>query len=441
MKWTISRRIGGLAGVLIAFILAIVANSIFVVRGIERELAELSRYELPLIQIATDIEVAQLEQNIHLERLLVARESPSGTGADIDALHELALRMEGRVAEGIRLLESRPEPMSAAVRAEWQESLATLKVLSERHADFRTSPVFAGGGDFRDLLPLAEELEQAVIRFVAGLEKTARRHARLIERQERAFFIVTVSLGMAAVILGSVLSFLVVIGIRSRIDRLNQGAERVARAIVSGQVLPAGALEIEADDEFAELSRNLSRLVEQFSEDISRRSELAKRLETLATTDPLTGAFNRYKWDRTITAELQRVASNPFDLSLIIFDIDHFKRVNDRFGHDIGDAVLRRTVERARTVLRDLDDLFRLGGEEFVVLARYSDLEDARQLAELIRLEIAAHSFPEAGRVTVSLGVATYTAGWSVEEFFRASDQALYRAKESGRNQVRVAGS
>jgi len=174
----------------------------------------------------------------------------------------------------------------------------------------------------------------------------------------------------------------------------------------------------------------------------------ARRLNhRLAVTDGLTGAYNRrFLMDQGQAAVLKARREGQ-NLSLIILDVDHFKSVNDRFGHSTGDEVLKRLTEVAVTCLRKTDILARFGGEEFVMLLPDTDLGLARQVAERFRQALAVQSIdtldsPLASKlsVTASLGVACAEAGQlSLDKLLHLADQALYVAKESGRNQTQLA--
>jgi diguanylate cyclase (GGDEF)-like protein len=159
-------------------------------------------------------------------------------------------------------------------------------------------------------------------------------------------------------------------------------------------------------------------------------------LEELAVTDQLTKANNRLKFNEVLTHELRQCARYATPLSVIMFDIDHFKKVNDQHGHPAGDAMLREVAERVRSHIRSADWLFRYGGEEFVVAAPHTDLAQAAALAEKLRAVIAAAPFPGDIPGSISLGVAQARPGESVEALMGRVDAALYRAKENGRNRV-----
>ncbi|MDZ7842902.1 MAG: diguanylate cyclase [Gammaproteobacteria bacterium] len=158
-----------------------------------------------------------------------------------------------------------------------------------------------------------------------------------------------------------------------------------------------------------------------------------------AEHDPLTEVFNRYAFQERLEEEMRRAKRYGGAFSLIMFDLDHFKAVNDGYGHDVGDEVLRRVASLAGEELRDGDLLARWGGEEFMILLPETDPESARLVAERIRARIARTDLEGAPRVTVSLGIAGSIAGEPHEELIRRVDRALYQAKEAGRNRGIVA--
>ncbi|MEF2230618.1 MAG: diguanylate cyclase [Pseudodesulfovibrio sp.] len=170
-------------------------------------------------------------------------------------------------------------------------------------------------------------------------------------------------------------------------------------------------------------------------QDVSGLEDERARLEDEAATDPLTLALNR----RGFRVLLDRAAADGAPFSLVMFDIDHFKSVNDTWGHDAGDAVLRETAALVRENIRETDTLARWGGEEFMVLSRHPDPDRALGMAERLRRAVAGYAFDGVPRtVTASFGVAFAAPGRSPEELVRRVDAALYRAKETGRNRVVV---
>ncbi|HMJ15420.1 MAG TPA: sensor domain-containing diguanylate cyclase, partial [Polyangiaceae bacterium] len=169
-------------------------------------------------------------------------------------------------------------------------------------------------------------------------------------------------------------------------------------------------------------------------------ARMLKRLEELATTDGLTGLLNKRSLGDVAVQKIKSASRFRKPLSVLVCDIDHFKKVNDTHGHDVGDVVIRGFADVLRKVKRDTDVVGRFGGEEFVVVCEETDERGALQLAERIRSELEASSFKVEGsalRVTCSLGVATFPgAGQTWDTLFKATDEALYVSKRGGRNRA-----
>jgi diguanylate cyclase (GGDEF)-like protein len=169
---------------------------------------------------------------------------------------------------------------------------------------------------------------------------------------------------------------------------------------------------------------------------------MLKKLEELATTDGLTGLLNKRAMTEAAEQELRSAERFNKPLTLLVCDIDHFKRVNDTHGHDTGDLVIRGFAEVLKRVKRDVDTVGRFGGEEFVLVCEETDQTGAELLAERVRAELEATTFQtELGplNVTCSVGVAAFpNAGRSFEALFKAADEALYASKRGGRNRTTV---
>jgi two-component system, cell cycle response regulator len=172
--------------------------------------------------------------------------------------------------------------------------------------------------------------------------------------------------------------------------------------------------------------------------DISRRKRLENELEIMATTDKLTQTFNRTKFYKVVKNEFERAKRYGHPLSMVMFDIDHFKRINDTYGHSVGDYVLQTLTRIVSENLREIDYLIRWGGEEFIIIAPETELKRAEVLAERIRRAVESYRFDHAGSVTISLGVAQYTADDNEDAFVKKADDAMYLAKKKGRNRVEV---
>lgn len=170
--------------------------------------------------------------------------------------------------------------------------------------------------------------------------------------------------------------------------------------------------------------------------DVTQRVQAEESLKQMATTDPLTGTLNRRAFEQAIEREQERLQRYGEPLSLLLFDIDHFKAINDTHGHLVGDQVLITLSIRVQEALRAVDLLARWGGEEFAVLLPHCDRTQARAVADKLCSLIEATLFEQAGRITASFGVTQFQLQDSLDSALRRVDDALYQAKASGRNQV-----
>jgi diguanylate cyclase (GGDEF)-like protein len=184
-------------------------------------------------------------------------------------------------------------------------------------------------------------------------------------------------------------------------------------------------------------------VIEQVKETTSILREQKEESEKKAVMDELTGTFNRRYFETKLEDELTLAKRFRMKLSLLMIDIDHFKQINDNFGHQIGDVVLQETVAVIKNSLSSTDFLCRYGGEEFAVIMTETELEKAVEIAEKIRKEVEEHIFYGGDRiipVRVSIGVAEYPANAVIKQILiEKADQALYQAKNSGRNNVKAA--
>lgn len=163
-------------------------------------------------------------------------------------------------------------------------------------------------------------------------------------------------------------------------------------------------------------------------------SRQREQLLVLATKDPLTGAGNRRGLDAKLSDVVNAYRRSGTPSSLVLIDLDHFKRVNDVHGHAVGDQILKRVTDIMNLRIRVTDSLYRIGGEEFVVVLEGADLHRAARLAEQLRTLVDANELVPDHAVTISLGVAEIKQGEIGNDWLHRADEALYRAKDAGRN-------
>jgi diguanylate cyclase (GGDEF)-like protein/hemerythrin-like metal-binding protein len=164
--------------------------------------------------------------------------------------------------------------------------------------------------------------------------------------------------------------------------------------------------------------------------------EKNEALEKLSVTDQLTGIYNRLYFEQRAAEEIERSQRYDVPVSLIIFDLDYFKKINDQWGHGTGDEVLKRITSEVGKNIRKIDLLARWGGEEFVILLPETHQNQARVVAEKLRILAGEIVYPAIGQVTASFGVAQRKRGEGLESWFIRVDRAMYRAKSLGRNLV-----
>ncbi len=159
-------------------------------------------------------------------------------------------------------------------------------------------------------------------------------------------------------------------------------------------------------------------------------------LQQVASVDALTGLKNRYSYNLRLMEEIDRAKRYGTQLSLLLIDMDHFKRINDTYGHQAGDDVIRTVATTLQSIIRKVDALARWGGEEFVVLLPGIGLKDAHTVAEKLREKVASVVHFDKEVITVSIGVSSFTTQDTLETWFDRTDKALYHAKQEGRNRV-----
>ncbi|SEA53516.1 diguanylate cyclase (GGDEF) domain-containing protein [Desulfuromusa kysingii] len=211
------------------------------------------------------------------------------------------------------------------------------------------------------------------------------------------------------------------------------GAENQKRLHAESEIQKAKEeLEVRVE----ERTRDLNRALLEVGDLAFQLNTSLQQIESLAVTDSLTNTYNRRKFDEVVAVEHGHGSSEKAPFSLIMLDIDYFKKVNDRFGHSAGDDVLKHLCHLIRGVIRQGDLLIRWGGEEFMLLLPTTEIAEAEHFAERIRVDVEAEKFSTVGHITISLGVAEFQKDDSVDALLKRVDNALYQAKQGGRNRV-----
>jgi diguanylate cyclase (GGDEF)-like protein len=257
---------------------------------------------------------------------------------------------------------------------------------------------------------------------------------------------------ISVIILSMVLVFYLERSIRVPIERLSEGVKGLGSGRWNKVDIKGGAEVTSLANEFNNMVERLRTTyddlvskVKEVEDRTAQLNELNKKLETLSITDGLTGLFNHRHFYERLAEEIERAKRYGSAFSLLMIDIDHFKYYNDKNGHMAGDVVLKGIAECLRSGARDVDLVFRYGGEEFAVIAQEREKKGGLAFAERMRKIVESYTFPNqetqpGGNITISLGVALYPDDTErLERLVLLADEALYRAKQMGRNRVEQA--
>jgi diguanylate cyclase (GGDEF)-like protein len=249
----------------------------------------------------------------------------------------------------------------------------------------------------------------------------------------------TIAWGAVGGIMLSVLAaFLATLAISRPVQRLQRRMVALAGDPLAGEVG-----ELDRHDELGDMAHALQLFVDTIRErenrlkDANTKLSVAHReLEKAATVDALTELWNRRKLDEVFAQHVVVAQRYGTPLAVIMLDVDTFKVINDTYGHQVGDSVLREAAGVLRAGVRETDWVGRWGGEEFMVICPNTTEEAAWDLAERVRQRIAGHDFPVIGRMTCSLGITAFRSGDRGNTMVKRADEALYLAKQNGRNRT-----
>lgn len=347
----------------------------------------------------------------------------SDRSSDFSALHEL-VRIDGLFAEELRRFR-----LDAAM-SQWDTFEAHFAGDEVRAAGRILARATAGGSRPADVdaatwwrlatvaIDRMKAAEDASLELIAA---RAMRQRIELRNQLATGIGITVVAGLAVLVLmvSAIYSLLRALG------RALASMERIAVQKDFHSRLPA-----DSPDEIGRISRS-------FNDLLAIAEKLLDEKDYLAATDPLTGIPNRLRFARVFGEEVERKRRHPGSMALVLFDVDHFKRINDTLGHNAGDEVLKELARKVAAEIRATDVFARWGGEEFVLLLRDDDCAGAMALANKLRAAIAGHDFPRAGCITCSFGVAAWQPEDTETTLVKRADDALYAAKAGGRNRVR----
>jgi two-component system, cell cycle response regulator len=335
------------------------------------------------------------------------------------------LKHEGTRGKSALLLPPEHQSLVTAIHRQWMEARSSGTEF------FEPTPTTALQRQTRqDFIRDVEETVIIIHRLNYLMNswqyRTNLQHARTVSRNSLVLLTIICGIALALAVLAAWWLSRVILGplkvLEGAVSRFSEGelSHRIALA---------------TQDEFAQLAQ-------AFNQMAARLEQSQSDLQTLATVDGLTGVYNRREFNRWLHIEMEKAQREQQPLSLMMFDIDYFKKLNDSYGHQSGDIALKCVSALLMQNVRPGDIVARYGGEEFAVILPQATIAEAVVIAERIRREVASQAIEvvdgQVIQVTASLGLATYCPSeiQTEEELLGQADSALYRAKESGRNQV-----
>lgn len=232
------------------------------------------------------------------------------------------------------------------------------------------------------------------------------------------------------------------------IHQLHIGSQKISSGNLSSRVLINRKDEIGAlAKSFNEMANSIQEKMETLNNQMKVITEANRKIEQLAITDELTGLYNRRYLFARMDEEIKRIQRREYDIGFIMIDIDNFKKLNDSYGHQIGDIVLREISNTIKTTCRNMDTIARYGGEEFAVLSPESNLDVIKKLAERIRASVEKKQIStDAGTlsISVSIGAVSFNKSFTestiniIDKVIQIADVALYKAKKNGKNKVEI---
>ncbi|QTH05147.1 GGDEF domain-containing protein [Vibrio fluvialis] len=441
---SIKQKIGGLFVLLLSFLFFVIVYSGYKIKLIEKEMREVAYLDIPLSQIMRQVEFIELEQHLQFEQYQLKGEKPYQELKQHQQLVFQQQQLKSLLDRAVGLItESLSAKQLMLAQSEHEQVLSRIESYAQKSAAFESylEQLFESqtlNDEQRSAMEqMAAELESAENAIIQQLNTITTNDVYYTEKHEKEFLFVSSLLGISAVVLGFLLTVYIVQIILQRIKRIQGDIKTLNASLDQGDSLSQETVnKITTKDELAELEHDIKAVMSRLAKEITCREQVEKQLLTLATQDKLTGAYNRHKWDEQIHMQLNLAQRGGYPFGLILLDVDYFKRVNDQFGHQVGDQLLKRMVSELQQRIRSTDMLFRLGGEEFAILLPMQDIESACKLAESLRSQMELLQVGNLPAFTISIGVTSYHDMDSEASIFRRADMALYRAKAQGRNQV-----
>lgn len=443
---SIKQKIGGLFVFLLAFMFCVIVFSAYKVNQIEREMRVVAFLDIPLSQLMQQVEFIELEQHLQFEQFQLKKlmgDKPLNPHQQFTFEKQQIKRL---LDKAVALIKHSLASKEVILQVDAHQKVANkLENYTKKSDEFENylSNIYAQE-QFTELErqrveEMATGLEHAQRKIILQLNKLTADDAYYTDEHEKDFLFVSTLLGLCAIILGLLLTTYIIQIILRRIQRIQSNIETLSTSFEHHELPLELQNGIKTKDELAALEHDIKIVISRLNQEMTSREEVEKQLLALATQDRLTGTFNRHKWDEQIEHQINMASQSQYQFALLILDVDYFKKVNDQFGHAIGDQLLMFLAAQLQQQISPEDMLFRIGGEEFAIISPTQNNQQANQLAERLHAHINELSDPNVPKFTVSFGVTSYKAQDSSSIIFNRADKALYEAKAKGRNCIVVA--
>lgn len=367
---SIKQKIGGLFVLLLSFLFFVIVYSGYKIKLIEKEMREVAYLDIPLSQIMRQVEFIELEQHLQFEQYQLKGEKPYQELKQHQQLVFQQQQLKSLLDRAVGLItESLSAKQLMLAQSEHEQVLSRIESYAQKSAAFEShlEQLFESqtlNDEQRSAMEqMAAELESAENAIIQQLNTITTNDVYYTEKHEKEFLFVSSLLGISAVVLGFLLTVYIVQIILQRIKRIQGDIKTLNASLDQGDSLSQETVnKITTKDELAELEHDIKAVMSRLAKEITCREQVEKQLLTLATQDKLTGAYNRHKWEEQINMQINLAQHGGYPFGLILLDVDYFKRVNDQFGHQVGDQLLKRMVSELQQRIRSTDMLFRLGG-------------------------------------------------------------------------------
>jgi len=441
---SIKEKIGSLSVILLTFLFCVILYSIYKLHDLKNDMKEVAYLDIPLSQIISQMEFIELEQHLQFEEYQLQKTKKTKNLKPHQQLIFQKKKLKKLLDKSIAILETSLNNATVVLDKKTHQQVLTklmhYRVESdyyEQHLDLIYNQNNASKIDIAKIEHFSHSLEKKEKSLRVILNKLSSNDANSTERHEESFFIISSILGICALILGSYLTIYIVRIIANRIQNIQSQITSFNASLDNNTEEKYTHQHQQTKDELETLEFDVQTLMSRLTKEFSTREEIKKQLIQLATQDKLTGLLNRHKWDEQINAHI-KLAQRGYPFGLILLDIDNFKAINDTYGHPVGDNLLRTLAKTLLHNVRDIDLIFRLGGEEFTIICPMKDSEYTAKIAENIRVTIENLNEHDIPNFTVSIGVANYQDNDNALTIFKRVDIALYQAKTQGRNQVSI---